>query len=487
MKHIKISKKFSLQRLLEWQVLLFIIAIVLVPKFPLIPTNSSVPIRYDDFFIIPPLLTSLIIIYKNKSWRATFSYRLTKIISLWLGVLLLATVIGILRGGFDSPAVPFLFWLRYVQYFSIFFVGVAVLTSSKDLSKHFLTLVGLIIPIGIYAIGQRLGIWGGYGGAFYNYQFLPGVDRAFATFAGPYELAAYLVLTIPIVASISLYLKNIWKKLLWLSVFLISTLALSYTAARTPIASVFVGMGVLTIFIPSWKRRVWIIGLAVFLLVVPFILSDTLAARSREFLATVQSAGRNIIYNNSQPITVPPSFESEPSPTESKPGATTSQPKLKEDTSDFFSVVLGEEGSTTTYPTSPEAPTKVSVEPSLKWRVDNLWPQAIDKFKNNPLTGGGLYSSGISVDSTYLTLLGETGIVGLILFLWVMLEIFKMLINNIRRSEGLNKLLLIGFLGGTVALLANAVFIDVFRASKIAYIFWLLVGLSLKYSKLKKI
>ena len=35
--------------------------------------------------------------------------------------------------------------------------------------------------------------------------------------------------------------------------------------------------------------------------------------------------------------------------------------------------------------------------------------------------------------------------------------------------------------GGLITTLANAVFIDVFEASKVAYIFWLLLGLTVGY------
>jgi hypothetical protein len=39
------------------------------------------------------------------------------------------------------------------------------------------------------------------------------------------------------------------------------------------------------------------------------------------------------------------------------------------------------------------------------------------------------------------------------------------------------KAILIGIVGGTLGFLANALFIDVFEASKVAITFWLLMGL----------
>ncbi len=46
------------------------------------------------------------------------------------------------------------------------------------------------------------------------------------------------------------------------------------------------------------------------------------------------------------------------------------------------------------------------------------------------------------------------------------------------------KAILIGIVGGTIGFLANALFIDVFEASKAAITFWLLMGLVIGISKI---
>ncbi|NCO98578.1 hypothetical protein GW864_05470, partial [bacterium] len=51
---------------------------------------------------------------------------------------------------------------------------------------------------------------------------------------------------------------------------------------------------------------------------------------------------------------------------------------------------------------------------------------------------------------------------------------------------GLRKSLVMALSGAALGLLANAVFIDVFESSKVAFIFWLLMGILVGMIKLKE-
>jgi len=46
--------------------------------------------------------------------------------------------------------------------------------------------------------------------------------------------------------------------------------------------------------------------------------------------------------------------------------------------------------------------------------------------------------------------------------------------------------LIAGIVCATLAMLANGIFIDVFEASKVAFIYWLILGISLKAITLEK-
>lgn len=496
----------------QFALLIYIILILVVPKIPLIKTSVSIPIRLDDLLIVPLILLAAIKYRHDRSHLKLFSNSVSMIALLWLVVLLVCTVIGIAERTVSDPKIGLLFWLRYVQYISVMWVAYIALPSLNQMKKYFLVLVGLLIPLGIYGIFQRLGIIGGYGGGFYNYIWVSVTDRSFATFAGPYELAAYLVLTIPMLVALLLALKRHYHYLGWAVVMIVSVLSISFTAARTPLAGVFVGINTLLLFVSEWRKRALIFGLSLIFLIIPFFVSDTLVTRTNDLLATFRSYSNSLSAEktttpgiqltektttaNTQPTTGNQSTGNQSSTTVSSPTVPTTthpvtipktNPVVKNVVHVAGKILESENNNVTSKPaaaavaSSPTSPNTVTIEPSLKWRIENLWPKAINNFLQNPLFGSGLSSAGISVDSTYLTLLGETGLIGISIFILLMLLIVRLLVQNIRLSHGIDRLLFIGFLGGLIGLLINAVFIDVFRASKIAYTFWILVGLSIRY------
>ena len=127
---------------------------------------------------------------------------------------------------------------------------------------------------------------------------------------------------------------------------------------------------------------------------------------------------------------------------------------------------------------------------SVGIRLDTLWPNAIKALKINPLLGTG-YSTLVkanvweftiaeSTDNDFLRMLGETGLLGTVSFLAIFWVIFKTLWRAfLAASKPFTYALFAAGIGLTAGLLANALYIDVFEASKIAYGYWSLIGLIL--------
>ena len=111
---------------------------------------------------------------------------------------------------------------------------------------------------------------------------------------------------------------------------------------------------------------------------------------------------------------------------------------------------------------------------------------SLRSFYKNPLLGTGYSTLGLATDNDYLRALGETGILGLLAFLSVLLALFKKLISTLKNQTGLNKILLTSALGIFVSFLLTAVFLDVFESSKIAILFWAFMGLALSINKKDK-
>jgi O-antigen ligase len=112
-------------------------------------------------------------------------------------------------------------------------------------------------------------------------------------------------------------------------------------------------------------------------------------------------------------------------------------------------------------------------------RLNVEWPRAIRAFLKNPLLGTGYSSITLATDNDYLRALGEVGLFGFLAFVFILvkigLEARKIVFSKIPIE--VEKAVLIGLVGGALGFLANALFIDVFEASKVAITFWLLMGL----------
>jgi O-antigen ligase len=137
---------------------------------------------------------------------------------------------------------------------------------------------------------------------------------------------------------------------------------------------------------------------------------------------------------------------------------------------------------TPTLPPRP-IPTKeplrnIQQDRSTSIRIDVEWPRALRAFYKNPLLGTGYSSISLATDNDYLRALGETGLLGLLAFLALLLGIGKFLFTHVNKASGLDKIILVSAIGVFASFLTTAVFIDVFESSKIAILFWAFMGLA---------
>lgn len=444
-------KNFNINRVL---LVLLIIFIPLYPKFPLFSVNSTyVAIRLDDIIISFCLLFWFISQIKNK-----FPFKKNKLLPLFIAYFI-AIAISQLNSYFIFQNIPsnilLLNFLRRIEYMSIFFITIDGIKIKKDLNMVYWTFLVSLIGIAIYGYGQKYFQFPVV--STMNSEFSKGMllrmdvwTRINSTFAGHYDLAAFLSMILVTIGTLTLISKNKIQKIISFIMWCISFHLLTLTASRV---SIFAFWGSFTISLVLIKKYIWIIPLTI-LMVLSIMNSKDLNQR---LLATIPAI-KNFIPKKT---TV-----SKPTPTVTPTIiiATNNKPiAIKSQTTPIPTVFHHKIEEFTPIDTD------LGVARSGEIRFNVEWPRAINAFKTNIITGTGLGSITLATDNDYLRLLGESGLLGTITLLGIILFLF---IKTIHSPD----VLTISLFTTIICMLANAIFIDVFESSKIAYTFWILMG-----------
>ena len=455
-KLLNFSEKIS-----KYLIAAVLVIIPLLPKFPLLRVPGTyVSIRFEDvlmlilgLFLIPKIFCDFKILWKDKIVRAFAIFFALTLVSLVSGVFITETA---------SLKFSLLHWARRLEYVIPFFT-VYLLTPKERIRErmvfYFKILLINMVIIFIYGLGQRylkfpiiitqneeyskgIALW-----------WTPGAHIN-STFAGHYDLSAFMVLVMPMILGTILIVKNKVSKLvltlisgmgLWL---LISSV--SRSAQLTYLFAVTVSFFLLK------KFKAWLIIIAISFACM--LMSGGLYARFAQGLKVLYehiATGAKISYVDGFSV------------------------KAEE-------VVLDVEGRATSTP-APVA-SKIINDVSIAIRYNVEWPRAIRAFTKNPLLGTGYSSIDLATDNDYLRMLGETGLLGFLAFLLVLGNVTLPILKSIfirSKLDLFEKNYLFGLVGGIAATLASALLIDVFEASKFAICFWLFIGLGVQLVKSK--
>lgn len=121
-----------------------------------------------------------------------------------------------------------------------------------------------------------------------------------------------------------------------------------------------------------------------------------------------------------------------------------------------------------------------------------FWNEAVNVIKHHPLTGSGLKTyrkageiynpkwTGYHAHNCYLQLWAETGLIGLISFIWLLLGTVKYTLNNLKEySQSGYFFLVSAFFAGFIAFLFQSAFDTNLYTTKLYTLFWLILGLIL--------
>lgn len=496
---------------------LFVLSIFLIafiPLFPKIPLFDILPgyivrIRPEDFFIILGGVIWLRDVYTKKiDWNTTYFwmvlvYTLSGILSIILAVLLLETVPAQLLH--IGKSVLHLF--RYVEYFAVFFFAYSSIQTQKQLKVVIATLAITTVTIVAYGFGQEYLQFPLYSTMNREYSkgttlYLQDGARPQSTFAGHYDLAAYLVIVLPIIFSFALQTVFLSKKKLQL---IPVSLALHFThlagawmlvTSGSKTAFVAYCVGILFVLVSylkefgSLKQQLkWGSIILVSSVLFLTILLNIFAKPTRDSIVSLVQPKVATVINKVTGATA-------------KLSGTDNQSGRPEDVfgdgHEFTRVATisatGERVETLIPTQSTWSANALKYGLSMGIRLDTLWPQALKGFVNNPLFGNGYatlsvlekgqFTEADSTDNNYLRVLGETGLFGLMSFFGLIFIIIYELYKQSFKSLSIERGLQIGFIASCIGILINATYIDVFAASKVAFSFWLLAGLTVRVSKI---
>ncbi|MBI3341977.1 O-antigen ligase family protein [Candidatus Curtissbacteria bacterium] len=400
-------------------------------------------------------------------------------------------------------------WARRIEYFSVFFVFASTIKSLNQVKKYVYVTAAVLLLVSIYGFGQKYLYWPAY--STMNREFSKGVTlyltehaRVLSTFGGHYDLAAYLMMLLTLFIPLSLIVKKWFQKLLLILISACAFWLLILTVSRTSfIAYLFaitVAFGLLIYkkgYFWAISRYALVLVLSLFVMLSFGDLSDRFShllkldkLKTMGFLKPIAKEapkGPNVAYIDITNDNV--GSKSDTPPTTAKPSVPV----------DVYNNVP-EYGSASGLPASMAAKPRVYSQAAVTYdlstgiRLDYTWPQAIKGFLKNPLLGSGYstltkkniqdFTEAESTDNDFLRALGETGLLGFLAFFGLIGFIIWKGIRAIKDiSDPFHYTVAASLVAATLGLLLNAVYIDVFEASKVAYVFWILVAILLSIVK----
>ncbi len=547
-----------------------------IPLWPKIPLFSPIEqyivrVRLEDLFVfLAAGWWGIQFLRKKIQWKSpmfwlVIAYAVVGLVSTFVAIFVIHTI----------PEQPlhmgksFLHYFRYLEYFSLFFIAFSSVTSTKKMKLVMILWAIVVLAISLYGYGQKYFYFPVY--STMNREFSKGIRliltehaRVQSTFGGHYDMAAYLVIMLPIILSMAIFTKHKWSKLGLYFIFWMGTWLLILSAARTPLGAYLVGVAIVFLVSVLFKHKFWpkigflasqgiLYSFILFLMFYYFgtdmiermshlvdsipqvsqtlnqlndqrkkVISDDLVAKvfpapevllaalpkgsppensiSTDDIAAAAAATQDVASLSDLP---PIPFKPQPSPSPSPKVQTVVIPGSDQVPSDVYVDVPAEveeyatvsaEGETIIVRQEKQrvySECALKKELSLCIRQEVLWPRAIEGFLTNPITGSGYatltkesveqFTEADSTDNNYLRTLGETGLLGFLTFYGCVALVLFYAVRHIRPYEEPTTVLSIGILGGTIGLLVNAAYIDVFAASKVAFCYWGVSGAYLGY------
>lgn len=413
-----------------------IIIIPLYPKFPLVGVSGTyVSVRLEDFLVAGILAVTVLVNIKSR-FRGIDS-GLSRAILLYLAAGAVAVFSAIFLTKTAQLNLGLLHFFRRIEYFGLFFAAYSALKHPDRLTYVVKTILVVSLLVAVYGLGQM----------FFSFPVISTTNSEFSkglalslgpgarinsTFAGHYDLAAFTVFPLLLIIAVLPFSRH---RLPLLVVWALSYSTLLLSASRITFASFLLSAAALVLVI---RRPLWLVPLGV-LAVLGVVVSPQLRGRYLDFISNHLRLS--------------------------------------------YVTTVSAQADSKDVNVTPDAlkPPAVAEDRSFNIRLRVEWPRAVRAFAVNPAWGTGFSSVGLAVDNDYLRTLAETGALGLAAFLAIFWRFFSHTAPPlIAYRQDIPHAFIAAVVCFVFSLLAAAMFIDVFAASKVAIFTWIVVGLAAK-------
>lgn len=486
----------------------YIFLIPLYPKLPLKMINYTyIAVRFEDLYVA---LLALIFIIQLLRKKITLQKKFIIPFLVFWG----AVFLSFLWGYFVQKTIIFkhlglLHSLRRVEYMSMFFIFASSIRTKKDFLFYLRVVIFVLFLVGVYGIGQKFIGWPAVQTMNPEYAkgyilILDANARISSTFGGHYDLAAYLVFLIPLVLASFFYFKLKWW---YFAAFTISLFTLVLTASRVSYGAYVVSALLFLLFMRKFKMFFVVALLTAGLTLTSGNLTSRLTRTFQQKQIFIdKTTGQTTVPRRLKPDELPVGdyVVNRQGTADSAVDVSSGVALNKKDKADVLENIRDQvrddakrQGRTLTREEEDalvqstfnnlKVVTTMLPDISFATRLQVEWPRAIKAFMKNPILGKGPSSITEATDNDFLRWLGEFGLFGTLSFLAILLLICRETWTKLREKGNEEKILLYGLLFSLFGLLINATYIDVFEASKIAYNFWMVMGLFMGYAGLKKV
>lgn len=522
------------------------VLIVVIPLYPKIPLADLLPgyivrMRLEDILILFSCLVWFIQLLRKK---ITFpNSKVAWLIYIYLFIAVLSSLSAI----FLTQTVPLfqehllklaLHLFRRFEYFSLFFIAYSGVRTRADLKVLVGTAFTTLILVVLYGFGQKYLYWPAF--STMNREFSKGLrlylsptSRVMSTFGGHYDYGAYLMMVLSFLVTSIWLLKNKVHKLVLIIVALAVYWSFILTASRTSFIGYLVGITSIAVVLAKLRGfkfsfKHWFTTMTISMIIMIFF--GDLSERFYQMVQSPQAIQKFVpwmetgkieekmyaVKNLGYKLEAWKKSLLEPAKNEPpKEGISTDQLAQVAVSSDIPpstvkplppDVTKEEDDNRVTISTSSGTVTKTTgggySENALKYglsvaiRLDALWPRALEGFKRNPLLGSGFstltktyndeFTQAESTDNDYLRMLGETGLLGTLSFLAILLVALSTVYPHLKRATSpLYQVVYLGLTGAIIGLLVNATYIDVFESSKVAYTLWIITAFGIRATEIE--